>query len=85
MDQAIWKWNAIVDCQVKEKPTEFRANLSTNMWFKGIVHFEMNFWYVLAYLKGIQDVGVFVSAIFDEGLWSPPQRAWTEKSKLNMI
>jgi len=25
---------------------------------KGIVHFEINFWYVLAYLKGIQDVGV---------------------------
>jgi len=23
---------------------------------KGIVHFEINFWYVLAYLKGIQDV-----------------------------
>jgi len=30
---------------------------------KGIVHFEINFWYVLAYLKGIQDVGVFVSAV----------------------
>jgi len=25
---------------------------------KGIVHFEINFWYVLAYLEGIQDVGV---------------------------
>jgi len=32
-------------------------------WFKGIVHFEIKFWYVLAYLKGIQDVGVFVSAV----------------------
>jgi len=31
---------------------------------KGIVHFEINFWYVLAYLKGIQDVGVFVSTVF---------------------
>jgi len=31
--------------------------------FKGIVHFEINFWYVLAYLKDIQDVGVFVSAV----------------------
>jgi len=29
--------------------------------FKGIVHFEINFLYVLAYLKGIQDVGVFDS------------------------
>jgi len=31
---------------------------------KRIVHFEINFRYVLAYLKGIQDVGVFVSAVF---------------------
>jgi len=29
-----------------------------------MVHFEINFWYVLAYLKGIHDVGVFVSAVF---------------------
>jgi len=36
----------------------------TNPFVKGIVHFEINFWYVLAYLKGIQDVGVFVSAVF---------------------
>jgi len=28
------------------------------------VHFDINFWYVLAYLKGIQDVGVFVSTVF---------------------
>jgi len=68
---------------------------------KGIVHFEINIRYVLAYLKGIQDVGVFVSAVvsiliflgqtflvcqsYNAGLWSPPQRACTEKSKLNMI
>jgi len=31
---------------------------------KGIVHFEINLLYVLAYLKGIQDVGVFVSTVF---------------------
>jgi len=35
-----------------------------NNAFKGIVHFEINFWYVLSYLKGIQDVGVFVSTAF---------------------
>jgi len=68
---------------------------------KGIVHFEIHFWYVLAYLKAIQDEGVFVSAVvsiliflgqtvlvsqsYNGGLWSPPQRACTEKSKLNMI
>jgi len=32
--------------------------------FKGIVHFEINFWYVLSYLKGNQDVDVFVYAVF---------------------
>jgi len=63
--------------------------------------FEMIFWYVSAYLKGIKAVGVFISAVFsiliflgqtvrvcqsyNGGLWSPPQRACTEKSKLNMI
>jgi len=62
---------------------------------KGIVHFEINCWYVLAYLKAIQD-GVFASTVFsvliflgqtvgvcqsyNGGLWSPPQRACTEKS-----
>jgi len=56
---------------------------------KGIVHFEIHFWCVLAYLKGIQDVGVFVSTVvsiliflgqtvlvcqsYNAGLWSPPQ------------
>jgi len=49
---------------------------------------------VLAYLKGIQDVGVFVSTVVsilifftqnNGGLWGPPQRACTEKSKFNMI
>jgi len=30
---------------------------------KGIVHFEIIFGYVLADLKGIQDVGVFVPAV----------------------
>jgi len=49
---------------------------------------------ILAYLKGIQDVGFFVSAVVsillfsgqtvlvyqscNEGLWSPPQRTHTE-------
>jgi len=69
--------------------------------FKGIVHFEIIVWYVLAYLKGIQDVGVLIYTVgsiliflgqtvlvrqsYNGGLWSPPQRSCTEKSKLNMI
>jgi len=34
------------------------------MFFKGIVYFKIIFLYVLAYLKDIQDVGVFVSTVF---------------------
>jgi len=75
--------------------------LSFKVKVKGLVHFEINFWYLLAYLKGIQDVGVFISTVvsilifsgqtvvvcqsYNGGLWSPPQRACREKSKLNMI
>jgi len=33
-------------------------------YIKGTVHFEIDFfWYVLAYLMGIQHVGVFVSTV----------------------
>jgi len=69
--------------------------------FKGIVHLEINFWYVLPYLKDIQDVGVFVSTLFliltffgqtglvyqsyNGVLGGPPQRACTKKWKWNMI
>ncbi len=31
--------------------------------FKGIVHFEIKIWYLSAYPKGIQDVGVFLSLV----------------------
>jgi len=41
-----------------------RAVECTLFRLKGIVHFEIHFWYVLAYLKGNQDVGVFVSTAF---------------------
>ena len=42
---------------------EFKFQKNAYRPFKGIVHFEIKFWYVLAYLKGIQDVGVFFSAV----------------------
>ncbi len=32
-------------------------------FFKGIVHFEIKIWYLSAYPKGIQDVGVFFSSV----------------------
>jgi len=53
---------------------------------------------ILAYLQGIQDVGVLFPQYFqfwhflvkpflsvNGGLWGLPQRACSEKSKLNMI
>ena len=66
-------------------------NVSTCKYIvlKGIVHFEIKFWYVLAYLKGIQDVGVIFYAVvsiliflgqtvlvcrsYNAGLWSLSQ------------
>ncbi len=41
--------------------------LISNVFFmflvKGIVHFEIKIWYLSAYPKGIQDVGVFFSSV----------------------
>ncbi len=34
-----------------------------NCNLKGIVHFEIKIWYLSAYPKGIQDVGVFFSSV----------------------
>ncbi len=34
-----------------------------NHTVKGIVHFEIKIWYLSAYPKGIQDVGVFFSSV----------------------
>ncbi len=36
---------------------------SLNSLIKGIVHFEIKIWYLSAYPKGIQDVGVFFSSV----------------------
>jgi len=47
-----------------EKEILWKSMDAINSLVKGIVHFEINFSYVLSYLKGIQDVGVFVSAVF---------------------
>jgi len=51
--------NLIPKCYIIFKRNPLKNPLKN----KGIVHFEIHFWYVLAYLKGIQDVGVFVSTV----------------------
>ncbi len=40
-------------------------NIQKNLFLdvKGIVHFEIKMWYLSAYPKGIQDVGVFFSSV----------------------
>ncbi len=38
-------------------------NVSDYKTLKGIVHFEIKIWYLSAYPKGIQDVGVFFSSV----------------------
>ncbi len=41
----------------------FFIHMMTLLALKGIVHFEIKIWYLSAYPKGIQDVGVFFSSI----------------------
>ncbi len=45
---------------IKSRNMIFKLILDT---FKGIVHFEIKIWYLSAYPKGIQDVGVFFSSV----------------------
>ncbi len=40
-----------------------RKLLNAILRVKGIVHFEVKIWYLSAYPKGIQDVGVFFSSV----------------------
>ncbi len=42
---------------------QMRTTDSINCSIKGIVHFEIKIWYLSAYPKGIQDVGVFFSSV----------------------
>ncbi len=44
---------------IKEKKTI----AVSQFYIKGIVHFEIKIWYLSAYPKGIQDVGVFFSSV----------------------
>ncbi len=46
-------------CEVKGQ----LLNIEVLKTFKGIVHFEIKIWYLSAYPKGIQDVGVFFSSV----------------------
>ncbi len=42
---------------------EIEILTKSDIHLKGIVHFEIKMWYLSAYPKGIQDVGVFFSSV----------------------
>ncbi len=44
-------------------PDANEALNASDLHVKGIVHFEIKIWYLSAYPKGIQDVGVFFSSV----------------------
>ncbi len=48
---------------LRTKATTEQHFLSAFSYLKGIVHFEIKIWYLSAYPKGIQDVGVFFSSV----------------------
>ncbi len=53
--------NLCIFCKVEEE-TLLHLFYYCNQ-VKGIVHFEIKMWYLSAYPKGIQDVGVFFSSV----------------------
>ncbi len=57
----IRKAGAGFDCEILLLLVE--PNCPVFCCFKGIVHFEIKMWYLSAYPKGIQDVGVFFSSV----------------------
>ncbi len=52
------------ESQKKNNRYQIKFNrFNTETKLKGIVHFEIKIWYLSAYPKGIQDVGVFFSSV----------------------
>ncbi len=47
---------------IRNHRSDIRIN-RVNVPIKGIVHFEIKIWYLSAYPKDIQDVGVFFSSV----------------------
>ncbi len=57
-----WVWTTLLYFVIVEvMMTKF--HFVCDSCFKGIVHFEIKMWYLSAYPKGIQDVGVFFSSV----------------------
>ncbi len=53
----------LINRLTKEKKNSARSIGHYSNTLKGIVHFEIKIWYLSAYPKGIQDVGVFFSSV----------------------
>ncbi len=56
-----FEWISQINDSLKKKkrPLNVKMPIKGKNQFKGIVHFEVKMWYLSAYPKGIQDVGVF--------------------------
>ncbi len=58
------KFLDLLNRTASRKEDEFRyKDIAVLFGLKGIVHFEIKIWYLSAYPKGIQDVGVFFSSV----------------------
>ncbi len=63
------KYEIVFSCKTYRNKLCFIYNLWKKFFYivenhlKGIVHFEIKIWYLSAYPKGIQDVGVFFSSV----------------------
>ncbi len=69
--KAVLKCSGNANRAVPSRSTQWKSAISdvsqkevvSDQAFKGIVHFEIKIWYLSAYPKGIQDVGVFFSSV----------------------
>ncbi len=56
-------WHNISNKFLSIHQYNFLLCITVSKSIKGIVHFEIKIWYLSAYPKGIQDVGVFFSSV----------------------
>ncbi len=58
--KSYWLLNDYINTYMRQNPRLCKyPHKHSDLGLKGIVHFEIKIWYLSAYPKGIQDVGVF--------------------------
>ncbi len=61
--RCVWQCKSVFVHHITLSLSEHTSGSSSVLCLKGIVHFEIKMWYLSAYPKGIQDVGVFFSSV----------------------